>query len=40
MNPFVVIGAFLLIGVVAGYIIITRREIAAMPPLKKPSPKK
>ncbi len=40
MNPFVVVGALLLIGVLAGYIVITRREIGGMPPLKKPLQKK
>jgi len=40
MNVFVVIGALLLIGVLIGYIIMTRREISQLPPLKKPLPKK
>ena len=30
MNPFVIAGALLLIGVLVGYVIITRREIATL----------
>jgi hypothetical protein len=37
MNLFVIAGAVLLVGVLAGYIVITRREIARLPPLEKPS---
>jgi len=37
MNPFVAAGAALLIVVVAGYVVITRREIARLPPLEKKS---
>ena len=38
MNPFVVAGAVLLVGVLIAYMVITRREIANLPPLeKKPS---
>jgi len=36
-NPFVVAGAVLLIAVLAGYVVITRREIARLPPLEKKS---
>ncbi|MGH2592747.1 MAG: hypothetical protein ACRDGG_04480 [Anaerolineae bacterium] len=35
MNPFVLAGAALLIGVLVGYVIVTRREIANLPPLEK-----
>ncbi|HEY4691551.1 MAG TPA: hypothetical protein VIK33_19740 [Anaerolineae bacterium] len=37
MNPFVAAGAILLAAVLAGYIILTRREIAKLPPLEKPA---
>jgi len=40
MNLFIVIGALLLVGVLAGYIILTRREIASLPPLERKSPDK
>ncbi len=33
MNPFVIAGAVLLIAVLAGYVVLTRREIARLPPL-------
>ncbi|HLF25416.1 MAG TPA: hypothetical protein VJG32_03680 [Anaerolineae bacterium] len=35
MNPFVIAGAVLLVVVIAGYTVITRREIAKLPPLEK-----
>lgn len=38
MNPFVLAGALLLIGVLVGYAIITRREIAKLPPLETKPP--
>ncbi len=40
MNPFVLAGAVLLIGVLVGYAIITRREIATLrvPPLETKPP--
>ncbi len=38
MNPFVVAGAVLLVGVLVGYVIITRREIARLPPLETKLP--
>ena len=37
MNVFVAAGAVLLIVVLAGYVVITRREIARLPPLEKRS---
>ena len=40
MNAFVIAGAMLLIGVLAGYVILTRREIARLPPLEGKSPDK
>ncbi len=41
MNPFVIAGAVLLIAVLAGYVVLTRREIARLPPLEgKPPDKK
>lgn len=36
MNPFVLSGAILLIGVLVVYVISVRREIAKLPPLEKP----
>ena len=36
MNPFILAGAVLLIGVLAVYVISVRREIAKLPPLEKP----
>ncbi len=38
MNPFVLGGAVLLVGVIVGYAIITRREIARLPPLETKPP--
>ena len=38
MNPFVVAGAVLLVGVLVAYVVITRREIAKLPPLETKSP--
>jgi len=37
MNPFVIAGAVLLVSVLVGYVIITRREIANLPPLETKS---
>ena len=34
MNPFVIAGAVLLVGVLVGYVVVTRREIAKLPPLE------
>jgi len=40
-NPFVIAGAVALVAVLAGYVVMTRREIAQLPPLeKKPDEKK
>ena len=38
MNPFVIAGAALLVSVLVGYVIITRREIARLPPLETKPP--
>ena len=35
MNLFVIGGAILLVGVLVGYAVIMRREIARLPPLEK-----
>ena len=40
MNPFVIAGAVVLVGVLVGYAIITRREIAQLPPLEAKPPNK
>ena len=37
MNVFVVIGAVLLFAVLLGYVVLTRREIARLPPLETKS---
>lgn len=39
MNPFVIAGAALLIAVLVAYVVMTRREIARLPPLEKPPDK-
>lgn len=38
MNPFVIAGAVVLVGALVGYAIITRREIAQLPPLENKPP--
>jgi len=40
MNIFVILGAVLLVSVLVGYFVITRREIAKLPPLEKSASEK